>query len=181
MNPGLVTARWRRGLSSATLPYRGWLLKRGSLTQHIQRVGGQFSIQLLRQSVLQPNSDERRLLGLRDRKRALVREVLLVCGTTPVVFAHSVLPREHLRGQWRVLSALGDKSMGATLFADPRIQRTALHYRPLNRQHALYRSASDVLDPPAGRLWARRSIFRLRETQILVTEVFLPEILNLDF
>ncbi|MBI2310906.1 MAG: chorismate lyase [Betaproteobacteria bacterium] len=174
-----MTAKWRPRLSSATLPYRAWLLRPGSLTRHIQSDCGQFSVQPLRQRPMQPNRDERRLLGLREGERAMVREVLLRCGTVPVVFAHSVLPMEYLRGEWRAFGALGDQSLGAALFADPAIRRAALHFRPLGRQHALYRSASAALDAPPGRLWARRSIFRLREKRILVTEVFLPEILNL--
>ena len=36
-----------------------------------------------------------------------------------------------------------------------------------------------LLDRPPARLWARRSVFMLRRSRLLVTEVFLPAILAL--
>ena len=114
------------------------------------------------------------------RERALVREVCLYCDRKPVVFAHSVIKAAHLRGAWRRVTRLGNRPLGAALFADPRIGRYPLHQKKLNRHHELYRNAVAALDiaPPAT-LWARRSLFMLHNSPILVTEVFLPEILNL--
>jgi chorismate--pyruvate lyase len=44
----------------------------------------------------------------------------------------------------------------------------------------LYKSAVAVLDERPTKLWARRSLFYLRDAPLLVTEVFLPEILTLN-
>jgi chorismate--pyruvate lyase len=65
------------------------------------------------------------------------------------------------------------------LFADPRITRFALRFRRLNRRHELYRRACELLEHSPACLWARRSLFALRESRLLVTEVFLPAILDL--
>jgi chorismate--pyruvate lyase len=55
-----------------------------------------------------------------------------------------------------------------------------LHYKKLHAQHPLYqRAAAELTDAPAS-LWARRSLFDLHGSPLLVTEVFLPEILMLD-
>jgi chorismate--pyruvate lyase len=65
------------------------------------------------------------------------------------------------------------------LFTHPLVQREPLHYKALRSTHPLYRRAAAVLGDPPGKLWARRSLFHLHGAPLLVTEVFLPEILRL--
>jgi len=88
------------------------------------------------------------------------------------VFAHSVLPHKSLRGRWLALSRLGNKPLGATLFANPRVKRTALSYKKLSRHHALYKHAAKGLNDKPPYLWARRSVFSLNCANIMLTEVF---------
>ncbi|MBI2508838.1 MAG: chorismate lyase [Betaproteobacteria bacterium] len=109
----------------------------------------------------------------------LVREVRLYCGKTPVVFAHSVVRRRDLRGPWRALAGLGARPLGAALFANLRARRYPLRFRKLTARDELYRRACAALPDPPPALWARRSLFTLRGSPILVTEVFLPGILGL--
>ena len=42
-----------------------------------------------------------------------------------------------------------------------------------------YQGAAAVLSNPPDRLWARRSLFYLHDAPLLVTEVFLPEIMSI--
>ena len=170
---------WRCGLSSATLAYRDWLADHGSLTRRLKARCPQFSVRPLRQELGRPNRDERGCLGLRSGEMALVREVQLLCGGTPVVFAHSVLAAADLRGVWNSVSRQGAKPLGEALFADPRVLRAPLEFRQLGRHHPLYRRACAALTRPPARLWARRSLFTLRARPLLVTEVFLPAVLDL--
>lgn len=159
--------------------WRDWLRDHGSLTLRLQRRCDRFRVRRLRQELAQPNPDERRALHLRAGQRALVREVLLLCGDEALVFAHSVIPSRGLRGPWRGLSRLGHKPLGAALFADPRVRRHPLTSRRLDRRHPLYRALA-VFSPALPRqLWARRSLFELDGQPILVTEVFLPAVLGL--
>lgn len=104
----------------------------------------------------------------------LVREVLLYGNGLPVVFAQSVLPRKSLQGEWRRLGKLGNKPLGAVLFANPKVRRTPLSYKKLTPNHALYRNAIRHLTSRPDFLWARRSLFSLHCNHIMVTEVFLP-------
>jgi len=119
------------------------------------------------------------MLGISGRRLAMVREVYLYCRRTPVVFAHSVCHARALRGPWRALVRLGSRPLGAELFADPRVRRYPLRQRKLNRQHELHIRARAVLRKAPTTLWARRSLFTLAGSPILVTEVFLPGILKL--
>ena len=109
----------------------------------------------------------------------LVREIFLMCGDTPVVFAHTVLDPHDLRGAWRSVAKLGTRPLGAALFADARVRRYALHYRKIGRHQELHRRLQSVVRDVPPALSARRSLFRLHNSPILVTEVFLPEILRL--
>jgi chorismate--pyruvate lyase len=159
---------------------RRWLLDRGSLTLRIQLRCDDFRLDLLSQHIAAVERGERAILGVRAGVQCVVREVSLNCGQRPVVFAHSVVESRALRGPWRMLMTLGARPLGAALFADPRVERYPLHFRQLNRQHELYRRACRLLERLPACLWARRSLFVLRGSRLLVTEVFLPAILALS-
>jgi chorismate--pyruvate lyase len=171
-------ALWRR-LPPAAGCYRPWLRDRGSLTGRLQQRCPAFSMKVMFQGLRRINRDERFLFGRRTRGLALVREVYLYCRGAPVVFAHSVVRVRDLRGGLRWLNRLGGRPLGAALFADPRIGRYPLRQKKLGRRHELYRRACGALSAPPATLWARRSLFILHKSPILVTEVFLPEILKL--
>lgn len=170
--------QWRRA-STGMGPWRRWLTGRGSLTRRLQARCDAFRVQCLSQIVDRPYLDELPPFGQHRRRQALIREVLLLCGDTPLVFAHTVIPLGALRSRWQRLGDLGNHSLGATLFADPTIRRYPLEYRRLNPRHPLFRSAAGHLSAPADRLWARRSLFALGRGRIQVTEVFLPAVLEL--
>ena len=158
---------------------RRWLLDRGSLTRRIQQRCDSFRLDVLSQCVATVHRDEHAAIGMRASARCLVREVSLNCGPLPLVFAHSVAPPRTLRGAWRMLSGLGTRPLGAALFADPRITRYPLRFCQINRRHALHQRACRLLVESPALLWARRSLFVLRGSPLLVTEVFLPAILGL--
>ena len=169
---------WCR-LPSAAAAYRPWLRDPGSLTRRIQDRCPALRVKVVFQGVRRVDRDERFLFAQRGRGMALVREVYLYCRRTPVVFAHSVIDLRDLRGTWRRLGKLGSRPLGAALFADARIRRYPLRQKKLNRHHELHRRASAALPKTPATLWARRSLFTLHKSPILVTEVFLPGILKL--
>lgn len=159
--------------------YRPWLTNRGSLTARIaQRCPG-VRVEVLFQGLRRPDRDERFVFVHGRRARVLVREVLLVCDDRPVVFAHTVVDPADLSGPWRSVATLGTRPLGAALFADPRIHRYPLRSRKVGWHHELHRRVSASVRGLPPRLWARRSLFRMHDSPILVTEVFLPEILKL--
>jgi chorismate--pyruvate lyase len=169
--------RWlRRPMGSGA--YKSWLVDGGSLTRRLQRRCRDFAVQPVRVVDARPKLDEAQLLCATARRVALLREVRLICAGRPVVFAHSVLPHKSLRGPWLGLARLGNRPLGGQLFANPRVMRTPLEYKKLHRHHPLYRRATAHLTAQTADIWARRSVFRLGCAAILVTEVFLPEVLK---
>lgn len=103
---------------SAAGRYRPWLTDRGSLTARIEARCPGVRVQVVFQGLRRPDRDERFVFAHRGRARVLVREAFLYCGDAPVVFAHTVLDPEHLDGVWRSVAKLGNRPLGAALFAD---------------------------------------------------------------
>lgn len=67
---------------------------RGSLTHLIKQHCKDFHVKLVSQSLATVYKDELAVMGLRRGELALVREVHLYCGETPVVFAHSIIVKK---------------------------------------------------------------------------------------
>jgi len=170
---------WRGAALGCAAGFAPWLRDRGSLTQRIQQRCSRFAVRGVRSGLARIALDEAALLGVAPPHLAWSREVFLYADGIPVVFAHSACARQHLRGAWSAVSGLGNRPLGALLFAHPLVERRPLHYKALRSTHPLYRRAVAVLGYAPGRLWARRSLFYLHGEPLLVTEVFLPEILGL--
>lgn len=160
-----------------------WLIDNNSLTARLLLRFRKFAVEPIAVKYAKLVQEEAALLRQPSYQVALIREVLLMGDNQPVVFAHSVLPRASLRGAWNGLGKLGNQPLGATLFANPKVRRTALSYKKLTPGHVLYQHATrhltqniEVRKP--SYLWARRSIFSLSCANIMVTEVFLPQLLE---
>ena len=177
----LAEPRWhaRRQLRTMALPpaYRDWLLDPTSLTQRIIRAcAGEFRVQLLEQSYQHPLLSESQALGMRYGRTALVRQVMLLCDDLAWVYARTVIPRSTLTGANRRLAYLRSRSLGATLFADPTMQRDEVEICHLTAQDQLFLVASQGLQTSGAAIWGRRSVFRLQHKPLLVSEFFLPTV-----
>lgn len=175
-NPPLA---WHPVPVSAPVSLRWWLMHQESLTRLLQAHCEHFRVEPVFQALATACLDELEVMNLRRQNQVLVREVYLRCNETPVVFAHSIVKKEHLRGAWRGLSRLGNRSLGTMLFTNPLIQRTPLAFKQLKPHHPLFERACKQLQIRPISLWARRSLFILLQQPILVTEVFLPAIREL--
>ncbi|WGL15454.1 chorismate lyase [Microbulbifer bruguierae] len=149
-----------------------WLLHPGSLTAALKHLsGGPFRVQILSQGWQNPLLEERRALNLRDRTRALVREVLLYgSDKNPWVYARSVLPERTLAGKSRYLRNLDSRPLGELLFSQPDIRRGPI---VLNRLARNPRCALPELNDSESSAWGRRSAFWLGDKPLLVAETFL--------
>jgi chorismate--pyruvate lyase len=170
-----LRTKWLRKPFSASV-LQNWLVNDTSLTARLQKRYRDFYVKPLFQRNAKPINDEARMLALRPSTNAYIREVLLIGNQQPVVYAHSVLPHRSLRGTWYRLGRLGNQPLGAALFKNMQVTRTPLSYKKLSNNHVLYRKAVREIAHPPPYLWARRSVFRLKCANIMVTEVFLPEL-----
>jgi chorismate-pyruvate lyase len=79
----------------------------------------------------------------------------------------------------RWLQRMGNRSLGALLFAHAGFKRGKLECRRLDQRHPLFEpaiSAMPSLDSHQKNLWARRSSFSFGGQAVLVTEIFSPEV-----
>lgn len=160
-----------------------WLVTPGSLTARLIASSEAFRVRRLHQRSAPCLLDEAAAIGLSRPQRAWEREVLLECDGTPVVFAHTVVPMDCDATDWPLFSALGERSLGTTLFYDPLVRRGQLEFARLSAGHPLVRRAHAALgrqgDTNTNIYYARRCVYRRRQGLLLVTEVFLPAVLTL--
>jgi chorismate--pyruvate lyase len=180
----LRRARWLAHPDGVGVPaaMRDWLTTPGSLTARLIAHSRHFRVQKLRQAGNVCLADEAGAIGLARPQRVWEREVLLRCDGRPVVYGHTVVPMSASASDWPLFSALGERSLGTTLFYDPRVTRGALEFARLRPGHPLLARVQAALgrdEPARDTCFARRCVYRRRQGLLLVTEVFLPEVLDL--
>ena len=168
-------SRWltRRQLFNQAVPAAllDWLFDSSSLTARLQRrCPGKFRVELISQKIEKPRLDEISILKLHHGDSALVRQVRLICADTSVVYARTVIPLSTLSGKERSYANLGNRPLGAMLFADRSMRRGQVMVSRLNESDALYKHTGVA----EGEIWGRRSVFYVSEKPLLVSEYYLP-------
>ncbi len=176
-----ATPRWQpqKKLFGKRIPpgLRRWLSEEHSLTGRLKRLcPGLFSLRLLVQRSGRPLPDERTSLKLPHAHIAMIRQVQLLCGETPLVYARSVIPLATRNGAHRQLTHLGARPLADVLFASQTMQRGEMEFAHLQAGQQLHAQAVEALGHRHGEIWGRRSLFRLKNKPLLVTEVFSPEL-----
>ena len=161
---------------------RKWLTDSASLTAKLTARCDHFRVQRLHQQQDLCLPDECLSLQLSRPSCVWEREVLLLCDGSPRVFAHTVVPLTANASDWPLFGALGERSLGSTLFGDPQVRRGQLQFARLRQGHELHVRACNSIGARrlASPLYARRCLYRRKNGLLLLTEVFLPAILELD-
>jgi len=180
----LRRARWlaHPAGAGASAAMCDWLTTPGSLTARLIAHSRHFRVQKLRQAGNVCLADEAGAIGLARPRRVWEREVLLRCDGRPVVYGHTVVPMSASASDWPLFSALGERSLGTTLFHDPLVRRGELEFARLRPGHPLLARVRTALGgdlPAIDACFARRCVYRRRQGLLLVTEVFLPAVLDL--
>lgn len=150
-----------------------WLLEPGSLTQRLRgRYGESFGVVLLQQRIGAPYAEERMALGLCPGDKAVIREVALMAGDSPVILARSIIPHETIQYADPRLSRLGTQPLGEILFTHPELGRRTLEWTRVPLRSPWNEDA----------VMGRRSLYTLSQTfPLLVAEFFLPSLLDPGF
>jgi chorismate--pyruvate lyase len=171
--------RWfqRRQLFSKHVPadIQAWLFDPASLTARLkQKCTAGFRVEVLSQTIQKPRLDEFRTLGMNTGNYALIRQVRLCCGSACWVYARTVIPFSTIKGKQRIYANLGSRPLGAMLFADRTMRRDEVMVTSLPGSQlpsGLGLAQDDIV-------WGRRSIFRIAAKPLLVSEYFLPALLE---
>ncbi len=163
---------FNQSFNSALLP---WLFDTSSLTARmICLCDGKFSVKVISQRGQRISADESAVMLLRGTSSALVRKVLLCCDEQPLVYARTVIPASTIQGAQRRYANMGNRPLGAMLFADRTMRREVVQVAKLPVENEIYRYTK-----LKEGIWGRRSVFRVSEKPILVSEYFLPELIQL--
>jgi len=112
-------------------------------------------------------------MSLNNVRSALVRQVLLCCGDTPLVYARTVIPVTTIKGAQRRYANLGSRPLGAMLFADRTMRREDVQVAVLPASHE-----ANQFTRADESVWGRRSVFRVAGKPLLVSEYFLPDLIK---
>ncbi len=151
-----------------------WLFDASSLTARLVALHGKdFSVRVISQQWQKLDAEEASAMALVGVRSALVRQVLLCAGDRPLVYARTVIPSTTIQGAQRRYANMGNRPLGAMLFADRTMCREAVQVAILPAKHAANHYVKT--DEP---VWGRRSVFRVTGKPILVCEYFLPALLK---
>lgn len=159
---------------SISPPLIDWLFDASSLTSRlIGLCGDDFSVRVISQHYQKLDSTEASAMALKKVHSALVRQVVLCCNDQPLVYARTVIPVTTIQGAQRRYANMGNRPLGAMLFADRTMQREAVEVAMLPPSHRAYQYTAS-----SDSVWGRRSVFRVSDKPLLVSEYFLPELLR---
>ncbi len=149
--------QWRPFSVSGDIPEHviAWLLDGRSLSAKLRNKYVDFRVNVLSQQENNPYQCELELIDIDIKHTTIVREVELIGGNRPVVFARSVIPKTP---DTEKILAIGSKPLGEILFDDQSIKRGQLEVGEYHHT------------------WARRSTFTITNTKLLVSEIFLEHL-----
>lgn len=157
----------RMQVAQAPERFHTWLQNQSSLTQRlIKHSQSQFEVQVLSECMSKIGEQDCRLLGVRRGSLGLVREVNLLCHGQACVYAKSIIPIQALVGWQRRLLTLGNLPLGQFLFSSPYLKRHQVDILPLTTEH------------DSEQAWGRRTRFDVQYGSVLVSEYFLPELVD---
>lgn len=140
--------------------WASWLFDSGSLTARLSALQpGTFHVQPIKEYYGAPTPTEQAELKLANNQTVWVREVILLLGSKPIVYARTAIPLSTLSGNEKRLQQLGKRSLGHFLFSQPHLKRGKL-------------IASRCPSNSLGLLWSRRSVFYLGHKGLMVSEAF---------
>jgi len=180
----MAHTQWRDHINSVQISdqLHSWLTDRLSLTYKLMSCCQKFQIRNLRQQRALCLTDECQKINLPRRLKTQKRDVILYCDGRPVVLGRTVVAL-NVASTWPFLSTLGENSLGIRLFRDPLVKRGQFQFTRLYHNHPISKCIHAMLGSDTFRypLWARRSVFQRKTSLMLVTEVFLPEIKQLQY
>ena len=171
------------GLITRITPLRhiqDWLKTSSSLTAKLKGLCSNLEVVVLSEKQEIPLYSEAQKLGLAANEEAWVRCVILRCGGNNWVYARTVIPNMSPTNPWQELQSLGNKPLGEILFEMPSIQRSAFEFskEPIDAWPHL-QSVCNIRTPIKPPTFARRSVFKQKQAPLLLTEVFLTEVLQI--
>lgn len=182
--PANQAASWQlaSSISRHIIPkrLRDFILDPGSTTSRMQQeYAAQTKVEWLKQNWCVPHYQEAQQLHIPTYQQALIRETYLSCQGKTWMYARAVFPQKLFTGNTQHLQQQLDcRPLGKLLFSDSTMQRSEFELALLQPWHLEYQWALQRYKVYEA-LWARRSIFRLQQKPLLLTEIIFPDFFKL--
>ncbi len=169
--------KWYKNLDSSVPPnLSAWLLHEGSFMERLKNHGiFGAKITIINESWQLPFDDEKEILPIESE--ALVREVWITSENKCWMLARSVIPSGFLKGKFKALQDLNTRPIGTILFQDKNIVRSEFEFRLIDHTFDLYHQLKNNMQNT--KMYARRSLFSIEKDALLLTEVFMPDMMTL--
>ena len=152
-----------------------WLLYPHSFMSRLESVGVLAStIQVTKHVFENPTQEEAELLNIPSGEAALIREVMIGNSDGQWMFAKTVFPKATLTGAEQQLGDLQNRSLGSYLFKQ-KAQRGEFEFAKITPSIDWYSYIAKYATLSGETLLARRSQFFIKHKNLLLTEVFLPD------
>lgn len=146
-----------------------------SLTSRISNTGC-FSVSVIEQKNAKIFLSESLTLEVFPGSQSNVRNVLLRCDNTPIIFARTVLPLCYLKRKALRLTKLGNKSLGSVLYTDRTMIKQPMEIAIFNDSHFLFSYIQNKCQIKLeNKIYARRTVFKFNHRRLLVNEIYLPD------
>lgn len=155
-----------------------WLSTKGSLTAKLRLLCPDLEVVVLSEQLEIPLANETQSLGLKPNEAAWVRCVILKGQGKNWVYARTVIPDFTETNPWSHLQKLGSKPLGEVLFQDKNIKRTPFTFASQSLETWPYLMNHLGSEKAHKKGYARRSKFTQQGAPLLLTEVFLPGLME---
>ncbi|QIR13111.1 chorismate--pyruvate lyase family protein [Shewanella aestuarii] len=154
-------------------PLKDWLLANGSLTEKLKKHCDTFTVTVLGEHLLNPLPGEFPTTD-NNNHPIWVREVLLSLDNIPWVFARTLIPQDLLHNPQHNFSHLGNRPLGELLFTSDNIVPGRIEVAEFETCSRLAQLATSLSQTVNDTLWGRRRYFHIGNSQLIVSEIFLP-------
>ena len=181
MIEALSEPRWQL-TPAAALPenLEGWVWHAASFVERLKQHGVKNpEIVVLKEGFEQPLPSEQKALLSPIGLTAWIREVLIQSQEGVWMYARAVFPKATLTGPEEQFMRLGTRSLGSVLFQYPDLVRSEFEVAELTPSSLWHQTISNYYPLAEKSVWGRRSLFTFQQKQLLLSEVFLPDIASL--
>jgi chorismate--pyruvate lyase len=163
-----------------TLPenVQSWVYESGSLTRRLRDYyGDTIGVKVLLQQWNTPFLTERSLLDLQENRYSLIREVMLHADGKPLILARTIIPERTIKVAKSNLAHLGSRPLGEVIFSYPKLERIEMDVT-LIVPSTWKPSIIDAIHINQS-IFGRRTVYSIAQRQMLVSEFFLPGVLDI--
>jgi chorismate lyase len=177
--------QWENDIKTLSLDgnlqkFKNWLVKPYIISQAMKKICKNLSVEVIDQKFHSAYPDENYKLNIKQNvdNLPLIRKVYLKGDDIPWSFGRVIIPNKTYLQYEKIFNSLGGKLIGESLlYNNPDTTRSTFEYCVLHPRHELFQDAIINLDiNPPEKLWARRSVFTIKQLPLLVNDVFLPMI-----